>query len=325
MRFLLIFFSVSVLLATSLYGLIIAVDPYNKMGNNLFNLETKAVDFARENKFNQVEHSKKDYNLFVMGSSSAHRYETSKINELTNLVSYNYSTQSATPEDYISMTRHILTKYHPKIIMISFDFEALSKSTATDDMFYSSPLKKYLTESPEDSSNNLFNNSYLTLKALSDTFQVIWVNKFGKAAHTYLEDGNHIREATPKSLVIKQFGYPNYELDQKRINYLNTIQELSNKHGFKVIAFTSPLSYDHLQLIKEDPHLARKHEEFKTALVEIFGELYDFQNEGIKPYNSVEFFSDSNHPNHDFSSLVLERIFGTEDPSNHLFGIKLSN
>ena len=99
MRFILSFALASVLLSSTLYGLILAVDPYNKFGYNLFNFETKAVDFARQNKYIQVEHSKKDYTAFIMGTSSAHRYETKELNRLTGLVSYNYSTQSATPED----------------------------------------------------------------------------------------------------------------------------------------------------------------------------------------------------------------------------------
>ena len=126
MRFILAFVLTTVIFGSTLYGLILAVDPYNKFGYNLFGFETKAVDFARENKFNQVEHGTKAYTAFIMGSSSAHRYLTKELNRLTGLVSYNYSTQSATPEDYIAMTRHVLSKYKPKLIMISFGFGAFT-------------------------------------------------------------------------------------------------------------------------------------------------------------------------------------------------------
>jgi hypothetical protein len=54
MRFSLILFLTGMLLTGLLYGLNVAVDPYNKLGNNPFGFKTKAVDFARENKFNQV-------------------------------------------------------------------------------------------------------------------------------------------------------------------------------------------------------------------------------------------------------------------------------
>lgn len=321
MRFILSFILTTAFLSSALYGLILAVDPYNKFGYNLFNLETKAVDFARENKFNQVEHAKKDYTLFLMGSSSAHRYMTKEINRLTGLTSYNYSTQSATPEDYIAMTRHILKKFKIKLLMISMEFEVLNKNTKTDDMFYSSPLKDFLKEVPkEELEADLFNNSYLTLEAISDSFKVIWVNLFGKAEHAYLEDGDHAIEKAPKELKVKQFSYPDYTFDEKRIAYLKTIKKMAAEQGFKVIVFTSPLSLEHIQRINAKADLKQKHAEFKQKLVEIFGEFYDFQNEGNAAFNTKQYFRDSNHPTHEFSTIVLERIFGTEMPGNPEFG-----
>ena len=316
MRFILAFALTTIFLASTLYGLILAVDPYNKFGYNLFGFETKAVDFARENKFNQVANGTKEYPAFIMGSSSAHRYMTKELNRLTGLVSYNYSTQSATPEDYIAMTRHILTKYKPKLILIAFGFEELSKETKTEDMFYSSPLKNFLNEVPaEELETNLFNNSYLTLEAITDSFKVIWVNLFGNALHAYLEDGDHIVEPSAKTLKVSQFGYGNYEIDPRRVAYLKTIKELADKNGFRVVAFTSPLSIEHINLIKADPKVAVAHALFKATLVDIFGELWDFQQEGLAPYNSLKYFRDSNHPTHEFSTMVLEEMFGKNEPT----------
>jgi hypothetical protein len=315
MRFILTFVLTSIIFASTLYGLILAVDPYNKFGFNLFGFETKAVDFARENKFNQVEHGEKDYTAFIMGSSSAHRYLTSELNRLTGLVSYNYTTQSATPEDYIAMTRHILTKYKPKLILIAFGFEELSKTTKTDDMFFSSPLKNYLKEVPaEELEADLFNNSYLTLEAISDSFKVIWVNLFGNALHAYLENGDHVVEPLPKILKVSQFGYAKYEIDPKRVGYLKTLKQLADNNGVRLVIFTSPLSLDHIKRINADPKLVSAHELFKATLVDIFGELWDFQHVGIAPYNSLQYFRDSNHPTHEFSTIILEEMLGKNGP-----------
>jgi len=299
----------------AIYGLILAVDPYNKFGYNVFGFETKAVSFARENKYNQVEHAKQKYTAFIMGTSSAHRYYTKDLNRLTGLVSYNYSTQSATPEDYIAMTRHIFTKYKPKLIMISFGFEDLNKFTVTDDMFYSSPLKKHLQEVPaEELERSLFNNSYLTLGAIADSLNVIWVNLFGKARHAYLEHGDHIVEPTDKTLMLSQAGYSEYEIDPKRIEYLKTLKKICDENGTKVVVLTTPLSLEHLNLIRHNPKIAAQFEKYKMTLVEIFGELWDFQHDGIAPYSTLEYFRDSIHPNHHLSTLVLEDIFGTAGP-----------
>lgn len=316
MRFILTFALTSVFLASALYGLILAVDPYNKFGYNLFGFETKAVDFARENKFSQVEHSKLPYTAFIMGSSSAHRYKTAELNRLTGLLSYNYSTQSATPEDYLAMTRHILKKFKPKLFLIAFGFEELNQNIKTDDMFYSSPLKDYLSEIPADEKEaDLFNNSYLTLEAISDSFQVIWVNLFGKAQHAYLEHGDHYVEPKAKVLKVSQAGYGAWELNQKRVQYLKTIKELCDKNNIKVVVFTSPLSLEHLNIIRDNKDLAAGYKAYKETLVDIFGELWDFQTDEIAKFNSPEFFQDSNHPNHDFSTMVMEEMFGNKKPS----------
>src|SRR4051812_28479362 len=109
------------------YGFVVAVDPYNKLGVNPFGFVSKAVGFSRENKFNQIEHTPKKYDVFLLGSSAAHRYETKEINRLTGLKSYNYAVQSTTPEDYLAITRHILSKQTPKMIIISLDFYGLNK------------------------------------------------------------------------------------------------------------------------------------------------------------------------------------------------------
>ncbi len=321
MRFIFVFALTSAFLASALYGLILAVDPYNKFGYNLFNLETKAVDFARENKFNQVEHSKKDYTAFITGSSSAHRYMTKELNRLSGLKFYNYSTQSATPEDYMAMTRHFLKHNKVKMIILSIDFEVLNKNTKTDEMFFSSPLKDYLKEMPaEEMEVDLFNNSYFTLAAIQDSVKVIWVNLFGKAQHAYLEDGDHVRSKRPEVLRVTQFHAAKYIFDERRIGYLKTIRDLCEQQKIKLLVLTSPLSKEHIERIFSDPVLKTNHERFKQKLVEIFGEVFDFQNTGMFPYDSTEYFNDSNHPNHDFSTKVMERVLVGPDPSNPEFG-----
>jgi hypothetical protein len=316
MRFFLTFITTSIFFFGLIYGVILSVDPYNKFGNNPFGFETKAVDFARVNKYNQVEYVSKKYNAFILGSSSAHRYLTRELNLLTGLTSYNYSTQSATPEDFLAMTRHILRKYQPKLFILSFDFEALNKHVKTDDMFYASPLKNYLQESPNiNKKADLFNNSYLTLEALRDSFKVIWVNLFGKANHAYLEDGDHKHEPLPSKIIIDQFFDGPYVIDQNRVNYLQTIKSLCDENNIKIIALTSPLSIEHLKRLESDPNLKISHQKFKNTLLDIFGELWDFENETIASYNQVKHFQNSNHATHEFSTLIMKRIFkGTDGP-----------
>jgi hypothetical protein len=325
MKFIITFFTTSILLAALSYGFIVAVDPYNKLGNNPFGFETKAVDFARENKFNQLEHTSNKYEAFILGSSASHRYETKELKRLTGLESYNYAVQSTTPEDYLAIVRHILSRHPAKIIILALDFYGMNKNFKTEDMFYASPLKNYLTEIPaKEKADQLINTTYFTLKALGDSFKVVWVNLFGKALHAYLEHGDHIIEpVTPGPIEIKQYTYDNFVFDEKRLEYLRELKRLTDSHHVQLIVFTSPLSYEHLQKINHDPLLRQRLEEYKKIAVDIFGEIYDFNNESIRFYDTKEFFRDSTHPTNEFSTLILNRILGKDHAPENL-GVKLT-
>lgn len=325
MKFTSIFFSVSLVLFSLLYGLIVAVDPYNKLGNNFFNLETKAVDFARENKFTQIEYSPKSYEAFIIGSSTAHRFETQELEKLTGFKSYNYAVQSATPEDYLAITRHILSKKTPKMVVFFPEFYGMNKEVEADDMFYSSPLKNYLNgdieTKTEEADSKIFKKSYVTTAALNDTFKVLFVNLFGKPKHTYLEDGDHIYEKFEigKAIPVTQYSYPNFTLSAKRESYLREMKRLLSEKGVKIVVITSPLSFEHLRMIDNDPYLKTQFLAFKNLMTDIFEEIYDINDlKMMSEYNSSEFYFDSNHPTFEFSRTILKDILGTEKEVSRL-------
>jgi hypothetical protein len=314
MKFIKYFFLSTPLLFVALYGYIVAVDPYNKLGYNLFGFETKAVDFPRVNKFNQLEHTTKSYEAFILGSSAAHRYHTGTVKKLTGYKTYNYAVQSATPEDYLAMFNHITSRFDPKLIIISIDFYGLNKHHKTDEMFFLSPLKDYLKEATEKRVSErvgIFNKTYFTLSALVDSLQVAWVNLFGESRHAYLEDGNYMieREANPyKQVVIGQFPYPPYDFDQDRIEYYKEIKRRSDQLGIKLIVFTSPISYSHWLRIDKNELLKKRLQEFKDILGDIFGKVHDFNNEKMEFYEYPQYFGDSTHPSVMFSQMILEKV-----------------
>ena len=319
MNFLKVFFGTTFILVISFYGFIVAVDPYNKLGINVFGFETKAVDFPRVNKFNQIQHSKKMYEAFILGSSSAHRYPTSVVKEMTGLETYNYAVQSACFDDYVAMINHIKTRMKPKLIIISMDFFCLNKFFKTDDMFYSSPLKGYLGKNKviEEENNRLFNKAYFTLSALTDSFKVVWVNMFGEARHAYVEDGNYFKEKDVEGKVkVGQFPYPPYEIEPVRVEQLLEIKKLSKEIGFKLVLFTSPISYEHLKRIENNPSLKEPYLQFKDILKEHADYYYDFWNEDIKNYNETRYFRDSTHPSREFSILAMKKVLETIPKSN---------
>jgi hypothetical protein len=305
MKFIWQFFLSSSLILALLQGLIISIDPYDKLGINVWNFKTKAVAQSRENKFIMLENTKTKYEAFVLGSSAAHRFPTKKIKELTGLEAFNYSAQHTNPEDYLAILRHIMDRHHPKLILLQVDFIELNENYATSNQLYNSPLVKYLRSQKKTPS--LFDNNYFTLAALSDSLRVIYVNLWGKALHSnYLEHGDYKAEPlVPGKVSLEQSDYQDYKLSQLRLKYLQEIKELCDVTGIKLVAFSAPLSYEHTLIARAHP----LHQEFLAAMVKIFGEFYNFQHESIKDFSTYRQFHSSAHITHEFSATILERLF----------------
>jgi hypothetical protein len=300
----------SVLFSLFFVSLIIAVDPYEKLGINLFGFKTKAVAQGRENKFHMLERSKKNYQAFILGSSAAHRYPTQKVEELTGLHTFNYSVQHATPIDFLAISRHILSKYTPKLILLQLDFSALDKNFHIDNRLFNSPLKLYLKDQPK--TKGIFENNYFTLEALIDSLRVFQVNLFGKARHVYLENGNYKYEKpVDKPIIVYQDTNSHYKFSKKRMLDLIELKKLyqETKTKTKIIVFTAPLSVEHVNKIQKDPVLSKIHIKFKKELRNLFSNnFYDFQNDFSRRYNSYLYFRNSNHPTQELSTIVLEKI-----------------
>lgn len=309
MSFLKTFALSSLLIFALCAGLVLSVDPYEKYGFNPFGFETKAVMFGREVKFRMLDNTSEKYEAFILGSSSAHRYRTKDMQEITGLKTFNYSVQHSSPEDYLAITRHILKKQKPKLIFIQMGFENLNKHFKTDPRLYNSPLRDFL----KAQKNNYFEpeiaNTYLTLDALWDSLRVIGVNSFGKARHIYLEHGDYPKEEPRVGKVkLSQNTYAKYEVGEENIKTLEQIKWLAKAHGVRLVIATAPLSYEHYAGIKEQG-LTHALEQYKKSLQSIFPEVYDFTYEGIKSFSTIEYFRDSSHPNPKLSRLVLESIF----------------
>jgi hypothetical protein len=305
MKFIINFFLFSVLLLLLLEGLIISVDPYDKLGINVWNFKTKAVAQSRENKFIMLENTKTQYGAFLLGSSAAHRFPMSKLKELTGLESFNYSAQHTNPEDYLAILRHIIERQDPKLVLLQLDFIELSVHYETSSQLFNSPLVKYLRHRPKEQA--IFDNNYFTLDAIRDSLRVIFVNHWGKALHNnYLEHGDYVHEdLVPGEVKLEQASYSGYKLSKKRIKYLEEIKELCQKEGITLVVFTAPLSYEHFKIADSYP----EHREYLKILTKLFGKVYNFQHGSIKDYSTYREFRSSAHMTNLFSAKILERIF----------------
>jgi hypothetical protein len=295
------------------YGLIVAVDPYDKLGINLFNFETKAVASSRENKFYMLESTKENYEAFILGSSTAHRYNTKDIESVTGLKTFNYAVQHTTPEDYVAIINHIKSKFTPKLIIIQLAFVDLDVNYLTDKRLATSPLGKFTGEEANQNTymnSDIFSNQLLTLDALRDTFRVIGVNLFGKARHIYLEHGNYSKEDPVKGKIeLVQFSHQNWKLSKKRIEILKTIQKQVKSIGAELVIISAPIAPIHLAKIKSTAHMTDAFSLYKKTISSVFENVHDYSSEEMNKYNSTEFFRNSTHPSKKLSRIIIEQIW----------------
>jgi hypothetical protein len=287
-------------------GLVVSVDPYDKLGVNPWGFRTKAVAQSRENKFMMLEQAKVPYEAFLLGSSAAHRFPMQTLRELSGLHSFNYSAQHTNPEDYLAILRHILDKQRPRLLLLQVDFSELNRNYQTSNQLFSSPLQKYLRKRPAPAS--YLADSYLTLEALGDALRVIYVNNWGKALHNnYVEHGDYIHEPlVDKPVVVSQAGYEGWELSEERLSQLREIKDMCEANNIRLIVFTAPLAYEHYRIAAAHPG----HQLFLRSLVEIFGSVWNFQHESIRDFSTYREFQDSNHMTRDFSATLLTRMLG---------------
>ncbi|HXH31176.1 MAG TPA: hypothetical protein VNJ01_10225 [Bacteriovoracaceae bacterium] len=283
------FFSAS-LLFVLLLGFVHAIDPYEKYGINLFGLKTKSAGLARELKFNMLEQSKKEYQAFIVGSSSVQGLHTAQVEKLTGLKTFNYAVGQTTPEDQLAITRHIFSSATPKLLLLQIDLSALNKKAVS------------ITET-----------SYFSVSALVDSYTVLSANLSGPGNSLYLEDGNLKPEKSGrKRIKLRKINYSGFVFSPERIKALKSIKALCNANKVKVIAWTAPVSRQHYQRIVENPESNRTLGDFKKTLVGIFGEVHDFTNEDVSRYNDTKYFQDSTHPTKYLFKVMVEEMLGGE-------------
>jgi hypothetical protein len=310
MKFTISFFLFSLFILSVFVGLITSVDPYDKLGNNPFGFKTKAVAQSRENKFILFENSTKNYEALIIGSSTAHRFPTATVEELTGLKTFNYAAQHTTPEDYIAILRHALSKTKLKRIFLQVGFIEMNEFYETDNRLFNSSLNKYLgVKKPH---KNLFDNNYLTLDAIRDSLRVIYVNKFGKAIHSnYVEDGNYKKEKLiPGPVKLSQSSYGEWKMNESRVTLLEEFRDLCLKNNIQLDVFTAPLSWQHIQIA----HKAQGYQEYITTLKKVFGNFWDFHHDSLKEYSTYKEFRNSTHPTPYLSEQLLIRMITGKGP-----------
>lgn len=317
MKFYTKFFIFSITLFIIFYAFILSVDPYDKYGFNYWKLKTKAVNSYRDNKFYQIDTTKVNYDLFIIGSSRVQAFDPDTIESQTKLKTFNYGVNNSKPEDLLAITKHIITKQKPKIIFLQSDFYNLNKHILVDSRLKKSPLKDYLEDTVnkniENSQFYYYEKSYHTLKSLKDSIKILYKNKLGEVEITHKSNGmkigyDKVIKNTKLAEAYFKNEYKDYTFDNNRIEYFKKLKQLCIKNNIKLIVSISPMNKEHFLKIASNEYLYNKLLSFKRKMVNIFDEVYDFNNTSTFGFNYI-YWADSVHPSTELPKLMSSVIF----------------
>ena len=245
--------------------------------------------------------------------------QSSIVEKETGYKTFNYAVYTATPEDYLAMTRHIIKTQNPKLIILHIDFYSLNESLQPTNQFFESPLFKYLNTSDQKKSNFFFfPKSYLSFIALKDSIKIIEKNIKNKEKSVYLADGvSYPQYQKNKDYKLLdeywQNEYKNFKISHNRLSYLQEIQNLCQENRIKLYVSLSPVSYNHYLKIQSATILKQGERSIKMELCKIFPSYVDFFNKNIKEYSTSRYWMDSVHPSTIMATLLTYDIMSNEN------------
>lgn len=299
-------------------SIIVLVDPYDKLGYDLLHLKIKGVFDNRTNKFRDLENHPGKYQAFILGSSRAMQLQPQIVEKATGYRTFNYSVFTANPEDYLAITRFIIsTQKNPKLIWLHLDFYGLNKNMLTVQKLTNSPLKEYLTNNvstTKESRLHYFITKYYSFDALRDSYIVLEKNIKKETKKHYKEDGENYpvyqKESTFKILdEYWEKEYLHYKISEKRVEMLRSIKKLCQENHIKLLVSLSPVSYPHWQKLQDSPLLMQQVSVVKQTLHTIFGNYNDFFSDNVKNVSESKYWMDSVHPATVLGELITQTMF----------------
>ncbi len=318
-------FFLTIVILFAIAGFNYLIDPFSVNNNQLLSLK-KAVGDDRNKKVSYVKNLKNIDNL-ILGSSRSRRINPKDVNDFLDGYTFNFSVESARPEDYYGILLYLekIGKV-PKNIIIGFDFDILRKG---------SPHTQFISNNELNFTNATHTKSRLFFKYLNiDTFkfsiQTIYHNIFNTKENKKFDSNNGFLFWHQRDDLIKRGEYNHFQkikihskrhfkivysngeygdFSGKRIGYLKAIKSFVKKYNIKLYTYLTPVHCYHLDKIKTHKPLNNTLVKFKALLATQFNYL-DFMVHN--KYNcDEENFYDAVHQSYYINKLIVNDLFSS--------------
>jgi hypothetical protein len=309
------------------------IDPLSINKNQLLDFK-KIVQTIRDEKVLAVKSLDNIDNL-VLGSSSSMRINPKEIDKFLDGRTFNFSVNSALPEDYYGILLYLerIGKV-PQNVIIGFDFYILNDRLGYDSRFVSNKELNFIDTS--NTKSNLLTN-YLNINTLNLSIKTIYHNILGTDKTDKFDTDNGFLYWSKKDDLIKGGSYKNlqeiksYSLEyfngkysnekydkfsNERIEYLKKIRDFSKKYNITLYTYLTPVHCYHLAKIKNHKLLGNTLIKFKSLLSAQFNYV-DFMIQN-KVNCKDENYYDATHQSYLVNKLIVNDLF-TDFPT---YGIK---
>ena len=300
------------------------VDPLFVNKNQLLNLE-KPIQTVRDEKVKNVESINNIDNL-ILGSSRSMRINPDDVNKFLNGSTFNFSVNSALPEDYYGILLYLekIGKV-PQNIIIGFDFYILNDRLNYDGRFVSNKELNFINAS--NTKDGLLAN-YLNIEILKLSVMAIYHNIVGtkKSSNFDIHNGflgwsdkdDLIRDGKYKFLSKIRSDSRNYfsnkysdgkysTFSDERIGYLKSIKSFVKKHKITLYTYLTPVHCYHLAKIKNHELLSNTLTRFKSFLSTQFNYV-DFMTQNEVNCKDENYY-DAVHQSYFVNKLIVNDLF----------------
>lgn len=292
----------------------LSIDPYNKFGNNLFNIEYKLTRDDRGFKLGQINGLKEIDNL-IIGSSRSQSLDPIFLSQRFGGISYNFGVGGGKIEDALGILLHLEKEGKlPKNILLCLDFNAFNKNNKLHDKFLNSKELNFINnrvnafDIAHFLSIDTTRSSIKTLKMhLKKEKPTHYFNNFGLiVGPDDLTDKVKVQQLADKYFQT-QYSNGEYILDLKRVKWYKQFIEITKKYNINLNVIMTPVYEYQFSLIQNSVKLKSTYKKVIETLTEVHP-LHNFMER--KEYkDNINYFVDSVHYKKSLGDKILQDIY----------------
>jgi len=315
------FFLFYIMILLLILGFTLSIDPYNKLGINLFNIEYKLTRDDRGFKIGQINSMKQIDNL-IIGSSRSQTLNPKILSETLGGTSYNFGVGGGKIEDALGLLLYLEKEQKlPKNILLCLDFNAFNANNKLHTKFLSSKELNFLNkhvngfEFAHFLSIDTIRSSVKTLKNhLKNKKPIHYFNEFGLiVGPDEISDERKIKQVAD-SYFQTEYSNGEYSIDIRRLKWYQQFIEITEENNINLKVILTPIYEYQYKMIQNNIELSEQY----NLLLQQLKKKYPLDNlMEIEKYRSnLNYFADSVHYKGELGDIILKEIYLTNKEVN---------